>query len=81
MSQIKFTFNGKPVNNLENAIMKSLSNQLKEKIENRLQPFQSELMANNASVEVIVSEDLENVTYTFTDVPDDLKERIKKALF
>lgn len=80
MLKIENTYNGKPVYDLKEAIIKSAVEQLQRKFEDKLNMFSDELESHNASVSINMKENLSGMTVSMDNVPEELKARIIDSL-
>jgi hypothetical protein len=75
---INFTYNGKPYNSLDSAIEDLVADSIRESTLNTIKPFRSEITRHGGTVNVKINGD--RLTVDCTNLPDDLIDRIQKAI-
>ena len=80
MMKINITHNGKKYNNIKDAFTDAAISGIKENINNSLKPFESEIKACNGIVTIDIPKDFKNAKIQLENMPEDLIERITKAL-
>ncbi len=73
-------YNGKVVKDVPTAFLMAIEESVKEKINDKLKPFEQEIAHHGGTVKITVHSDLKNVTLNVDGVPQELMDRIQSSL-
>jgi hypothetical protein len=80
MLKIEFNYNGRNYNSISDVMQKAMVDGIRENITNALKPFESEIIQSGGNVQVNIPENMQNMDLQLNNMPQDLIDRITKAL-
>ena len=80
MINIEITYNGKKHKTLLSAIEQAAIDQIKEMVNDAAKPFAHEIAKKNGKVSVEIKGGIDNAKITFTDIDDNIIDKITDAI-
>ena len=81
MINIEITYNGKKQKTLLSAIEQAVIDQIKEVVKDAAQPFYNDISKTNGRVSVEIKGGIENAQIVFTDIDQNIIDKITDSIY